>query len=73
MLDVPLATHGFATGFATFGIEQSPTLPSGRFSAASRIVLLEASFHVSRPANIGAAIIFPSAPQNINEKELFVL
>jgi hypothetical protein len=55
MLDVPLATHGFAAGFATFGIEQNPFPPSSRLGADSRIVLLEASFQVSRPADIGSA------------------
>jgi hypothetical protein len=36
-------------------------------------VLPEASFEVSRPADIGSAIIFALAPQHINEKEHLVL
>ena len=55
MLDVPLATHGFAAGFAAFGIEQYPSPPSSRLGIDSRIMLLEASFQVGRPADIGSA------------------
>jgi hypothetical protein len=44
VLDVPLATHGFAAGLAKFRIEQNPFPPSSRLSADSGIVLLEASF-----------------------------
>jgi hypothetical protein len=73
MLDVPLATHGFAAGFATFGIEQNPFPPSSRLGADSRIVLLEASFQVSRPADIGPAILLASGSQHVNEKEYLVL
>jgi hypothetical protein len=32
----------------------------------SRIVLLEASFQVSRPAHIGSVIILASASQHVN-------
>jgi hypothetical protein len=72
-LDVPLATHSFAAGFAIFGIEQNPFPPSRRLGADSRIVLPEASFEVSRPADIGSAIILASASQHVNEKESRVL
>jgi hypothetical protein len=72
MLDVPLAT-GFTASFATFGIKQYPSPPSSRLGADSCIVLPEASFEVSRPADIGSAIIFALAPQHINEKEHLVL
>jgi hypothetical protein len=51
MLDVPVATHGFAAGIATFGIQQNPFPPSSRLGAASRIVFLEASFQVGRPTD----------------------
>ena len=71
-LDVPLATHGFAAGFATFGIEQNPISTSSRLSAESRIVLLESSLYVRRPANIGPTIIFASVSQHIDETEHLV-
>ena len=73
MLDVPLATYGSAAGFATFGIEQNPFPPSGRLGADSRIVLLEVSFQVSRPADIGSAIILASASQHVNGKKYLAL
>jgi hypothetical protein len=73
MLNVPLATHGFTASFAAFGIKQYPFPPSSRLGADSCIVLPEASFEVSRPADIGSAIIFALAPQHINEKEHLVL
>ena len=73
MLDVPLAAHGLAAGFAAFGIEQNPLPPSSRLGANSCIVLPEASFQVSGPPDIGSAIIFASASQHINEKEHLVL
>jgi hypothetical protein len=41
-------------------------------SAECRIVLLETSFDISRPADIGSAIIFAAASQHINEEEHFV-
>ena len=73
MLDVPLATHGFAAGFAAFEMEQNPFPPARRLGTDSRIVLLEAPFQVGRPADIGSAIILPSASQHVNEKELRML
>ena len=66
-------THGFTASFAAFGIKQNPFPPSSRLGANSCIVLPEASFEVSRPADIGSAIIFALAPQHINEKEHLVL
>ena len=66
-------THGFTAGFTTFGIEQNPFPPSRRLGANSRIVLLEASFQVSCPADIGSAIIFALASQHVNEKQYLVL
>jgi len=71
-LDVPLATHGFVACLATFGIEQSPFPPSSRLSTKSRIVLLETSLDISRPADIGTAVILAAASQYVNEKEYFV-
>src|SRR5580704_10850860 len=72
-LDVPLAAHGFATGFAAFGIEQDPFPPPRRPGTESRIVLLESSLYVGGPADIGSAIVFALASQHINEKEHFLL
>jgi hypothetical protein len=72
VLDMPLSTHGLAAAFARFGMEQNPFPPSRRLSAASRVVLLESSLYVSRPADIGPTIIFASASQHINETEHLV-
>jgi hypothetical protein len=71
-LDVPLTTHGFAAGFAAFGIEQNPFPSSSRLGTESRIVLLETSLYVSRPADIGSAIILALASQHINEEGHFL-
>ena len=73
MLDVPLATHGFAAGFAALGIERYPPPPSSRLGTDSRIMLLEASFQVGRPPDIGSAIVFASASQHVNAEEYLVL
>jgi hypothetical protein len=72
-LDIPLAAHGFAAAFAPFGIEQNPFPPARRLGADPRIVLPQASLEVRRPADIGSAIILPSASQHVNEKEFLML
>jgi hypothetical protein len=71
VLDVPLATHSVIAGFATFGIKQGPFPPSSRLGTNPRIVLLKAPFKISRPADVGSAVIFASATQHINEKQRF--
>jgi hypothetical protein len=70
-LDVPFPAHRFASGFAIFDIEQNPCPPAGRFGAATRVMLPEASVYVSRPANIGSAIIFALASEHIDEEDHF--
>jgi hypothetical protein len=71
-LDVPLATHGCATGFAAFGIEQNPFPPPRRLGTKSRIVSLKSSLYVGGPADIGSTIVFALASQHINEKAHFL-
>jgi hypothetical protein len=73
MLDVPLAAHGCAAAFATLEIKQHPFPPARGLGADPRIVLPQASLQIGRPADIGSAILLPSASQHVNEKEFIVL
>src|SRR5260221_11147274 len=67
-LDIPLAAHGFAAGFAAFGIKQNPFPPARRSGAHARIMLLEASLQLRCPADIGSVIILAAASEHISEK-----
>jgi hypothetical protein len=72
-LDVPLALMASLRVLQHFGVKQNPFPPSRRLGSNSRIVLLEASFQVCRPAGRGSAIILASAAEHVNEKGYLVL
>lgn len=67
-LDVPFAAHRSALALATLGIEQNPCPPPGRLRARAGIVFVQTPIQIGGPADIGPAIVFSPAAQNVNEE-----